>query len=75
MKGVMDHEEVRELLEVAAVEPGGLDRLMAGDTPDAALVAGHLAGCAACAAELERLRRSVSASIRPAVRATCRRPS
>ena len=45
----MDHNEVRELLEDAAVEPGGLERLMAGDTPNAALVAGHLAGCAECA--------------------------
>ena len=26
----MDHEDVLEQLEVAAVEPGGLDRLMAG---------------------------------------------
>ena len=64
----MDHNEVRELLEDAAVEPGGLERLMAGDTPDAALVAGHLAGCAECAAEMERLRRSVG-MIRPAVQA------
>ena len=46
MMGAMDHNEVRELLEDAAVEPGGLERLMAGDTPNAALVAGHLAGCA-----------------------------
>ena len=64
----MDHNEVRELLEDAAVEPGGLDRLMAGDTPNAALVAGHLAGCAECTAEMERLRRSVG-MIRPAVQA------
>jgi len=64
----MDHNEVRELLEDAAVEPGGLERLMAGDTPNAALVAGHLAGCAECAAEMERLRRSVG-MIRPAVQA------
>ena len=64
----MDHNEVRELLEDAAVEPGGLERLMAGDTPNAALVAGHLAGCAECTAEMERLRRSVG-MIRPAVQA------
>jgi hypothetical protein len=51
----------------AAVEPGGLDRLMAGDTPTAALVAGHLAGCPDCAEELERLRRSVGI-IGPAIR-------
>ena len=60
----MDHSEVRELLEDAAIEPGGLERLMAGDTPTASIVAGHLAGCADCAEELERLRRSVGL-IRP----------
>ena len=48
MMGAMDHDEVRELLEDAAVEPDGLERLMAGDTPTAALVAGHLAGCPDC---------------------------
>ncbi|HEY7133404.1 MAG TPA: anti-sigma factor [Candidatus Limnocylindrales bacterium] len=64
----MEHDEVRELLEDAAVEPGGLERLMAGDTPTAALVAGHLAGCPSCTEELDRLRRSVGV-IRPAVRA------
>jgi Anti-sigma-K factor rskA, C-terminal len=68
MMGEMEHTEVRELLEDAAVEPGGLERLMAGDTPTAALVAGHLAGCLSCTEELERLRRSVG-MIRPAVRA------
>ena len=31
----MEHREARELLELAAVEPTGLDRLAAGDTPDA----------------------------------------
>jgi hypothetical protein len=66
MKDTMDHSEVRELLEDAAVEPGGLERLMAGDTPTASIVAGHLAGCADCAEELERLRRSVGL-IRPEV--------
>src|SRR3954453_4410598 len=54
----MDHEETREQLELAAVEPGGLDRLMAGDTPLAQSVAGHLAGCESCTTELARLRRS-----------------
>ena len=68
MMGEMDHQEVRDLLADAAIEPGGLDRLMAGDTPTAALVAGHLAGCPDCADELERLRRSVGI-IRPMVRA------
>ncbi|HZC33135.1 MAG TPA: hypothetical protein VE640_07595, partial [Candidatus Bathyarchaeia archaeon] len=65
----MEHDEVRDLLADAAIEPGGLDRLMAGDTPTAALVAGHLAGCPECTDELERLRRSVGI-IRPMVRAT-----
>lgn len=65
----MEHAEARELLELAAVEPNGFDRLAAGDTPDSALLASHLAGCSECAAELERLRRS-SALIRDAVRTT-----
>jgi len=64
----MEHDEVLDLLQDAAVEPGGLERLMAGDTPAAAVVAGHLAGCPDCTAELERLRRSVGV-IRPIVRA------
>lgn len=41
---------------------------MAGDTAGASIVAGHLAGCAECSEELERLRRSVGL-IRPTVRA------
>jgi len=67
MKEAMDHSEVREILEDAAIEPGGLERLTAGDTPTASIVAGHLAGCADCTEELERLRRSVGL-IRPAIR-------
>ena len=59
----MDHDAVREALELAAVEPGGLERLMAGDTPEAQAVAGHIAGCEACALELERVGR-VSAAVR-----------
>ena len=51
----MDHAEARELLEIAAVEPGGFDRLIAGDTIDAAALAGHVAGCSECAAEMESL--------------------
>ena len=39
------------------MEPDGLDRLMAGDTPAAQAVAGHLAGCPDCTLELDRLRR------------------
>jgi hypothetical protein len=65
----MDHGEARELLELAAVEPGGLDRLMAGDTPDAAALAGHLAGCPDCPVVLARLRRD-AAVIASVVRST-----
>ena len=54
----MEHEDVLEQLELAAVEPAGLDRLMAGDTPMAAAVVGHLAGCETCAEELRRLSRA-----------------
>ncbi len=53
-----EHEEVRELLQLAAVEPGGLDRLEAGDTPAATMVVGHLAGCPDCLEEMARLRRA-----------------
>jgi hypothetical protein len=55
---MIDHREARELLELAAVQPGGLDRLAAGDTPESAVLAGHLAGCPACSAEADRLRAS-----------------
>ena len=51
----MDHAQVRELLELAAVEPDGLDRLAAGDTVESAAAAGHLAGCPTCAEEARRL--------------------
>ena len=54
----MDHEATREQLELAAVDPSGLDRLMAGDTPIAQAVAGHLAGCPGCSDELARLERT-----------------
>ena len=54
----MDHEQVREQLDLAAVERGGLDRLMAGDTAAAIGVAGHLAGCPECTEEFGRLRRA-----------------
>lgn len=57
----MEHAEARELLEIAALEPQGLDRLAAGDAPEAAALAGHLVECPACTGELERLRRSVRA--------------
>ena len=54
----MDHDATREQLELAAAEPGGLERLMAGDTPTAQAVAAHLAGCPACTDELARLERA-----------------
>jgi hypothetical protein len=63
----MDHDATREQLELAALEPDGLDRLMAGDTATAQAVAGHLAGCPACADELVRLQRA-SSLIRGVVR-------
>jgi hypothetical protein len=63
----MDHEGTREQLEIAALEPGGLDRLMAGDTPAAQAVAAHLAGCPSCSDELVRLGRA-STLIRQTVR-------
>ncbi|MGH2474598.1 MAG: anti-sigma factor, partial [Candidatus Limnocylindrales bacterium] len=50
--------DVLERLELAAVEPGGLERLMAGDAADAAAAVAHLAGCDACADELQRLTRA-----------------
>jgi hypothetical protein len=54
----MDHDDVLEQLELAAVEPGGLERILAGDTPSAAAVVAHLAGCDSCAEELRRLSRA-----------------
>jgi hypothetical protein len=52
---MIDHADVRELLELAAVEPSGLERLSAGDTAEAAMVAGHLVGCPSCTEEARRL--------------------
>lgn len=63
----MTHDEARELIEVAAAEPDGLTRLMAGDTPDAARLAGHLAECASCAEQLRAVGRSAEV-IRAALR-------
>jgi len=57
----MDHVTALEQLELAAVEPGGLDRLMAGDTAAAQAVAAHLVGCRSCSDELARL--SVASSL------------
>ena len=65
----MDHDDVLEQIELAAVEPGGLERLMAGDTPAAAAVVGHLAGCERCAEELRRMSRAAPL-LRDVVRTT-----
>jgi hypothetical protein len=65
---VMDHADALERIEIAAAEPGGLERLTAGDTPGAALVAGHLAACRACTDELQRISRT-AVMARAAIRA------
>jgi hypothetical protein len=65
----MDHDDVLEQIELAAVEPGGLERLMAGDTPAAAAFVGHLAGCDRCAEELRRMSRAAPL-LRDVVRTT-----
>jgi hypothetical protein len=65
----MDHDEVLEQLELAAVEPDGLARLVAGDTAIAAAVAGHLAGCDLCTGEFQRLGRAAPL-LREVVRTT-----
>jgi hypothetical protein len=46
----------REALEIAAVEPHGLDILAEARTPEDATVVAHVAACAECAAEAARLR-------------------
>lgn len=56
----MDHADALGLIELAAAEPDGLERLMAGDTPESGALAGHLAGCPACATELVRIRRTAT---------------
>lgn len=53
----MNHDEALELLELAAAERDGFERLAAGDRPEAAALAGHLAGCPSCRAEADALRR------------------
>jgi hypothetical protein len=65
----MDHDEALEHIEISAAEPGGLDRLMAGDTAEAAAVVGHLAGCERCSEELRRLSRAAPL-LRDVVRTT-----
>jgi hypothetical protein len=56
----MDHADVLELIDLAAVEPDGLARLAAGDTSESAVAAGHLAACEACSAELAATARSAT---------------
>lgn len=53
----MTHDEALELIEIAAAEPDGFERLAAGDRPEAAALAGHLAGCSSCRAEYDEFRR------------------
>lgn len=65
----MDHDEALEHIEIAAAEPGGLERLMAGDTAEAAAIVGHLAGCDRCSEELRRLSRAAPL-LRDVVRTT-----
>jgi hypothetical protein len=60
MGNPVDHADALERIEIAAAEPGGIDRLMAGDTNDAALVAGHLAACPPCMREMSSIRRSAA---------------
>ncbi len=43
-------------LDIAAVEPSGLDRLAASRAPADVAVMAHVAGCVTCAAEMARLR-------------------
>src|SRR5436309_15108617 len=57
----MDHAEALELIEQAALEPDGLDRLMSGDTPESAALAGHLVGCSDCTSALAATRRTAAA--------------
>ena len=55
----MDHAEVRERLELAALEPGGSIVSLRATRPMRPPIAGHLAGCPACAEEAHRLARLV----------------
>ncbi|MCU0504945.1 MAG: hypothetical protein MUE82_04080 [Chloroflexi bacterium] len=54
---------VREALEIAAVEPHGLEALSDARSPEDAAVVAHVAACPACAAEASRLR-EISALLR-----------
>jgi hypothetical protein len=65
----MDHAEVREALELAVVEPGGLDAFLHGDSPEAVAANQHLAEGAACRVQLSELRESAQ-TIRQVIRTT-----
>ena len=53
----LEHAAVLEALDLAAVEPGGLDRLFTAPGPGDVAIIAHLTGCDPCATELARLRR------------------
>jgi len=65
----MDHADVRDRLDQAAVEAGGLDRMLTSTHPEHKALAEHLDECAECRAELVALRRT-SAAVREVVRDT-----
>src|SRR5215210_4121075 len=54
-EGSMDHAEVREHLELAALEPGRVRRVPDAVGDDAQRVREHLAACPACRREAEAL--------------------
>jgi hypothetical protein len=65
----MDHAEARELMELGAAEPGGVDALLASGSDEAGRIRDHLVECDACRAELAALQAS-SATIRDVIRTT-----
>jgi len=65
----MQHADVRELLELAAAEPGGIDAWLRGRSAEAEQVSAHLDQCADCLAQLAELRDS-AAAIREVIRDT-----
>jgi hypothetical protein len=58
----MDHADVQARLADAALDAGGLDRLAAATSAADVAVTEHLEACGGCRAELEVLRRTVSAT-------------
>jgi hypothetical protein len=65
----MDHAEVHEALELAAVEPGGMDAFLGSGLAQATAVSEHLAECATCRTSLSELRESAD-TIREVIRTT-----